>query len=303
MEEWFFLGKIILGAILFLLVLNELLLRCYISARTERGALAMTVILYKLGLGIISDILGEEVKDGKSAIRAAARYVLHIRHLSGLRNKFPDIRLAISVKLSQLGLKFDKKLARRMILKIYKDCLDRGIELEIDIEGPETIEDTLACVLPLARFGGEFRQAVASNQLKSEKFLVALARRGIKIRLVKGAYKGDYRDKDAIKFNYWKFAEIAKSYGLDTAYGSHDLEMLSWVQKIWGGRVQKLFGVHMFGPKDWIYMTWGSRKDARPYLKRRFKEGIRPSLFFTFIRNIPESLIWRLRYAPLSFFY
>lgn len=301
MSELYLLS--LLGLMLAFALAPLILFFCYVAARTEYGALRMAIILHKLGYGVISDILGEEAKNKQMARRAAARYILRLRNFSRLKEQYPEMRLAISVKPSQFGLKLDKKIARRHLLTIYKACLDRDIGMEIDIEGPETIEDTKNCVLPLTRLGNTFRQAVAANQSGSEKFFHELAKRGIKIRLVKGAYPGDYRDPDAIKLNYLRLTHIARQFHTDIAYGTHDLKLLREAEGIWPGTWQRLFGIMMFKKGGWIYAPDGEIKNAFRFLYRRAKEGVRPSVFLNFIRNIPEALLWRLRYAPFSFFY
>ena len=305
---WIYLA---LGVFITLAVFRELLFICYIAARSERGALKMIVVFHKLGIkqkkaiGVISDILGEEVTDKKTAIRATARYILHLRHLAKLRAKNPGIRLAIAVKLSQLGLKFDILLARRLLKKIYYACIVGGVRLEIDMEGPETMTDTLEVIKPLMRLGHDFRVAVPANQSKSRVVFRELARRGIGARIVKGAYLGDYRDEDAISFGYLRFACEAKRYNNNTAYGTHNIRLLKESQAIWPGVSQMLFGVFMKYHADERYMPWTrnwSRKDAKKFMRRRMQEGIRPKTILLFLRNIPDSFLWRLRHAPLSFF-
>lgn len=305
MGEWQAWTYLALGGLITLAVFRELLFICYVAARGERGALKMIVVFYKLGVGIISDILGEEVTDKKTAICSAARYILHLRHLSELRVSRPNMRLAIAVKLSQIGMKVDKNLARRLLKKIYKTCLAYDIRLEIDVEGPETFRDALDIIKSLVRIGHNFRAAVSANQSDSEWFFLELAKLGIWIRLVKGAYPGDYQDADAICFNFLHFAHEAKKYNLNTAYGTHDSTLLNNAQSIWGGAEQMLFGVFMNYAAKWRYMPWTwnwSRKDAKRFMRRRMQEGIHPKTILLFLRNIPESLLWRLRCAPLSFF-
>ena len=299
---WLFMA---LGALAVAAVFRELLFICYIAARSEWGALKMILVFYRLGIGVISDILGEEVTDKKTAIRATARYILHLRHLAELRAKNPKIHLAIAVKLSQLGMKFDILLARRLLKKIYQACIISGVRLEVDMEGPETMTSTLEIIRPLVRMGHDFRVAVPANQSKSKMAFRELAKRGIGVRIVKGAYQGDYRDEDAISFNYLRFACEAKKYNNDTAYGTHNVWLLKEARAIWPGISQMLYGIFMNYPADERYMPWTwnwSRKDAKRFMRRRMQEGIRPKTILLFLRNIPESLLWRLRHASFSFF-
>ncbi len=302
MGIWQFLAA--LGGIISLSVVIELLLKCYIAAFTEKGALAMVLALEKRGLQVISDILGEAVSDVRAARRNTARIVIHLRHLARLKRQSPETQRAVSIKLSHIGLSLGPGLVRKNLKRIYRACQYYDIDLEIDMEGPEAIEDTISIARSLLRFGNEFRQAIQANQTKSRNAVLVCGRYNIKIRLVKGAYPGDITSAE-IDENFCKLAALAKEFDLDVAYGSHDLTLIARVQAIYAGEVQMLFGIRMWeqsGLAEKCYMAWGPRLKGIWFWLRRVKEGARPNVFWMFLRNIPESLIWRIRYAPLTFF-
>lgn len=306
LEGWFFSNvKMSLLLVLPLLfAISGLLLKCYVAAQTEKGALRMMVVLHLLGFGVISDLLGEAVVYARSANRNTARLILHMRRMAALRGKHPDIRLALAVKPSMIGLKINKPLARRNLQRIHRASQKYGLRLEIDMEGPEMMDATVEIVRSLLRQGYNFRQVIQANQKKSGRLMTICGMLHISVRLVKGAYRGDIKDRGEIDANYLELARLAEHYSLDTAYGTHDKKLLNRAQTAHKGTVQKLFGVRMFDlPADEIYMAWGPPKRAWRFLFRRIKEGVRPAVLIMFLRNIPESLFWRIRHAPLSFLY
>lgn len=305
MDAWFFSSAV--GCLLLLLLtLNEALLKCYVAARSEKGVLRMMIILHRLGFGIISDILGESVSTPAAARKNTARIILHARRMAKLRQEYSTMRLAIAVKPSMIGLSIDKQLARRNLRKIYRTLLEYSVRLEIDMEGGETINDTIDLTRSLIRYPygpHTLRQAIPANQQESRRAISICGNLGISVREIKGAYPGDIEGLAAINESYVELTAVAMEYGLDIAYATHDLALLKKVQEIYQGTVQKLFGIRMFDmPADDIYMPWGGLFDAWRFLLRRVREGVRPNVFTMFLRNVPESLYWRLRYAPLTFF-
>ena len=282
-------------------------LLCYVAAKNERDALAMTVVLHKLGLGVISDILGEEVTTEQAAKKAMIRYSRHIRHLSVLRTSYPDIRLAVSIKLSQLALKFDKMFCRKLTRMIFWEAVVRGVRLEIDAEGPETTDDTMDVIKSLVRFGNNFRVAIPANQKKSIQCIHICLSRGVGVRIVRGAYTGDIGGADAIDANFLRLVAIAKEYApwVDCAIGTHHTSRIKRAKGILPDcMVQMLWGIRMFLQEKaalWTYMPWVKDTDAGPFYIRRIREGVEPNVVVLFSLNFFESLLWRVLRAPKTF--
>lgn len=282
---------------------------CYVAAKNERAALEMAVVLHTRKLGVISDILGEEVKTKDAAVRAAKVYIRHLRHLAALRKSYPDIRLAISMKLSQLGLKFDIMLCRRLVFWIFREAVAHGVQLEVDMEGPETIDATMNVVRAMVRHGNNFRVAIPANQKKSERCIRICFGRGIGVRIVRGAYPGDIQGNKAIGTNFLRLVAVAKEYAplVDCAIGTHHRKRIRYSKEIFSGiRIQMLWGIRMFLQEkvaEWTYMPWGKDEDAGPFYVRRVQEGMEPNVIVLFGLNFFESLLWRALRAPKTFWH
>jgi len=284
--------------------------RCYVAGETEAEALEMARRLHSCGFGVISDILGEAVTSDESALRYALRYVSHMNHVSEILRENPDTRFDVSAKLSSFGIRFNPKLAFLLSGRILNEASRRGIELQIDMEGPELMSQTIAIVYDLIRDfrlrnpgkSVPLRLALPANQLQSHAVFSQIARTGVRIRVVKGAYAGDIPDK-SINDYFLNLLHRAVAHGADTAMGTHDKENI--IEKAWNNhpelKLQGLFGVRMFyqeklarsGRGNYIYMPWGSVDDAFLYLSRRIKEGIRPKVLALFLMNVIESIVWR----------
>ncbi len=290
--------------------------RCYIGGATEKEATAMIAVLYRNRFGIISDILGEAVTSCDTAETMAARYIAHLRTLGVLKQRYPGIRLAISAKPTSFGIHRDRELARFLAIRVAEAAFDRGIGFEIDIEGPETIDRTIHFVAELAASpelrrhrirGCAPRLAIPANQAGARRLLGYARSLGIKVRIVKGAYRGVIVRPHEIDRNFLALTHEALAAGLDTAVGTHDRRHI--IEQLFPseGRLslQGLFGVRMLyqtelarsGFGNWVYLPWGSVDDAFRYLVRRIEEGIRPRTMILFAVNILESLLWRITYA------
>lgn len=278
------------------------LLYCYVAGNTEKEALQMILILHGKGLGVISNLLVEEVTDLETAVRAAKTFACHILRLGGLRKQIPDIRLAVSIKLTSLGLKFDRKLAARLSRWLFQVAQFTGIGFEIDIEGPDTFEDALEVIKTLACEGKPFRVALAANQTFTDRLLDVCLSCHLPVRIVKGAYAGDIRRGRDIDENFLNLFSLARSRNLDVAPATHDKKLLKRIAELCGGwfslNIQMLFGVRMFWQekqKVWTYMPWGEAADK--FLTRRLEEGVRFKVLSLFLINLFEMLIWRARHA------
>ncbi|OGG44949.1 hypothetical protein A2673_00475 [Candidatus Kaiserbacteria bacterium RIFCSPHIGHO2_01_FULL_50_13] len=293
------------------------LFKCYVAGETEEEALEMVSVLHKLGFGVISDILGEDITTKAAALANCERYVRHIRNLKNLRGHYPDIRLSISLKLSSLGMNISPSFAECLLVDTAHEAFSHGIGLEIDMEGPETMDMTVKLVenimknkaLQAYACGGFApRLALPANQKCSAQYLGIIKKCGSKIRIVKGAYQGEIRNRDEITARFIELVKNASRLGIDTAAGTHDKRNIIEPLLSNGNfvAIQGLFGVRMFyqerlareGYGNCMYMPWGNHENAFLYLLRRFKEGIRPSVLVLFGINIIESLLWRIRRAP-----
>lgn len=281
---------------------KKILLRCYVAGATEEEALQMILVLHGKGLGVISNLLVEEVTNQETAIHVAKTYTCHILRLGEFRKQISNIRLAVSIKLTSLGLKFDRPLTARLSKWLFHIAQFAGIGFEIDIERPDTFEDALEVIKILACEGKPFRVALAANQTFSDKLLEVCLSCNLPVRIVKGAYVGDIKRGRDIDENFLNLFSLARSRNLDVAAATHNKKLLKRITELCGEwfslNIQMLFGVRMFWQqkqKVWTYMPWG--READKFLARRLEEGVRFKVLLLFIINVFEMLVWRAKHG------
>lgn len=276
------------------LLFRKMALLAYVAGETEEEALRMIVALHRAGYGVVSDILGEAVNDAESAKKAADTYGDHLLQLYALNNRYPNMRLAISVKLSQLGLQFDQEKAGRHAIEIFQCARECTIGFQIDMEGPDLIDAIMTVVHELSKIDTGFYLAISANYARSLAVLYECAHYyGIRgVRIVKGAYKGSITQQKHIDENYLRIVAKAKECGLEVILGTHDEKLECRARELCpDAELHMLLGVRPYARKDGIYMPWGSER--KKYFARRLKEGIRPRVLFLFVRNIWKARRWR----------
>src|SRR3989344_1684121 len=92
----------------------------------------------RCGIATALDHLGENVKERAGAGKAARAYANILREISR-----SGLNADISIKLSQLGLAIDKKLALRYALMIVREARRLGVMVEVDMESSKYTQDTL----------------------------------------------------------------------------------------------------------------------------------------------------------------
>jgi len=178
-------------------------------------------------ISCVIDPLGEYSRTAEQAEAAFQSYIDTIKKLSQC-----DIPSSLAVKPSAIGINFDRKLATDLMLKIFDQAGPEKISIEIDIEGTPTVE----AICQLAR-------ECATSRFKSTLALQAYLERtaddikmaidsGIRVRLVKGAYKGDTEDFSVIQQMFLKrFFELNQS-GAAFDLGTHDPDLLQQITRM-----------------------------------------------------------------------
>lgn len=284
---------------------------CYTLGVGEAQALGKIEKLLAAGFDVISDPVGEEIKELFDARRAVRSTWRHMKRLGVLRKKYPDRYIAIAIKPSRFGAKLDLRYAKRYIRTLFIVAIRRDLGFEIDMEGKELMRGTLDIARSLLREGNTHWLALPANQTESRRILIRAVQSGLhNFRLVLGAYQGDIKKYHEIDRNYLALARLVKEHDADAAYATHKESRLHEAGTIDPtARTQMLYGVCMKlqtqlvlsrkygGPRHIIYGPWAeNEEDAFGYLLRRAQEGIRLNVILLFLRNIVESRKWRKQF-------
>jgi proline dehydrogenase len=159
--------------------------RRFIAGETLDEAIAAARAIQSRGMGVTLDQLGEGVTTLAAADAATRVYLEMISAIvaSGVERN-------ISVKLSQLGLDIDRAICTDNVRKILEASQPQGFFVRIDMEASPTVPMTLEIIDTLWEHGYRHLGPVLQAALyRSEADARALSEKGMRIRIVKGAYK------------------------------------------------------------------------------------------------------------------
>lgn len=249
------------------------------------------------GIGGILDLLGEGVKDPAGAEAAADEYLRSVKRIEAT-----GIDTTVSVKLTQLGLGFDKGQCIDHLRLLAAEAQAIGTYVEIDMEQNDHVTDTIDVYRALRADFPSLRLAVQAYLRRTPADLESLRDIPPRIRLVKGAYseppevafqKAIEIDKQYRFLTDWLFA-----HGDDPGIATHDSKLIHHTKQVaeQSGKpvdsfeIQMLFGIRrelqqqlaQQGHRVRVYVPFGSA--WYPYLMRRMAE--RPANLRFFLRAV-----------------
>ena len=249
------------------------------------------------GIGGILDLLGEGVTDPAGAQAAADEYMRSIKRIEET-----GIDTTVSVKLTQLGLAFDKGRCIDHLRLLAAEAQAVGTLVEIDMEQVEYVTDTIEVYRALRTDFPQLRLAIQAYLRRTPADLESLKDIPPRIRLVKGAYseppEAAFQKAKEIDGQYRYLMDWLFALGADPGIATHDSELIlhakdvaQQMQKpIDSFEIQMLYGIRRDlqqqlaeqGYRVRIYVPFGSA--WYPYLMRRMAE--RPANLRFFLRAV-----------------
>lgn len=247
------------------------------------------------GLTVSLDLLGEEVHDRESALLAADRYIESIDRIAS-----DGIAGNISIKLTQLGLAFDRGLALQSLERLATRAGEIGCTVSIDMEASEFTDATVDVYETAQRNHGNLGLCLQAYLHRTPEDLERLIPLGGHIRLCKGAYveppRIAFQSDDDVDAAFARLLE--RLMGVDDvmpAIATHDGRLIDLTLKLAARRtarweIQMLYGVRPglqselveAGNPVRVYVPFGSEWYA--YLTRRLAE--RPANLTFFARAL-----------------
>lgn len=236
-------------------------------------------------IGGILDLLGEGVSNTAGTEIAANDYTEAVK-----RVQEADLQTTVTVKLTQLGLAFDKGACIDHVRKLAVEAQAVGTTVEIDMEQAKYVDDTLDLYRLLRRDFPDTRVAIQAYLRRTPSDLESMRELRPKVRLIKGAYAEEHdiafpRRKE-IDAQYAALTEWLLDYGTDPAIATHDHRLIDHAvgSAIKRGidkssyEIQMLYGVRRDmqerlaenGHRVRVYVPYGSA--WYPYLMRRIAE-------------------------------
>jgi proline dehydrogenase len=257
----------------------------FVAGENLESAIQTIKDLNSRGVGGILDLLGEGVTSLDGAEAAADDYLQAVKRINET-----GIDTTISVKLTQLGLGFDKGACIDHLRRLSAEARGVGSSLEIDMEQSAYVSDTLDVYRLLQSDFDELRLAVQAYLRRTPVDLQLMALIRPRIRLVKGAYAEPpavaFQKRREVDAQYAFLVDWLFDQGTDPAIATHDGRLLEHAQRAasrtgagkQGFEIQMLFGIGRElqerlareGYRVRVYVPYGSA--WYPYLMRRLAE-------------------------------
>jgi proline dehydrogenase len=238
------------------------------------------------GFRLTLDYLGEAVTTVRQAVEAARQYVrlMDLVVASGIERN-------ISVKLSQLGLAIDRATSVDNMRRILEPAERHGFFVRIDMEGSAYTESTMAVFDTLWRLEHRNVGIVLQSALyRTEQDLRRMNELGVRVRLVKGAYREPasiaHQQRADVDAAYLRQMRLLLDHGTYPAFATHDEAVLTEVRSYAAERgiardrfeFQMLYGVRRDlqtafvadGYRVRVYVPFG--EEWFPYFMRRLGE-------------------------------
>ena len=256
------------------------LVKRFIAGHTLESAKPVINKLIEDGYEVSVDYVGEESKNSLDCYKAKHQYIRII-------NSFPNKKIDISIKPSQLGVHINPKRAIGLMAFIAKMANKKGHTIRLDMEDSRVTDITIDLAILLNKRFGNVGVAIQANLLRTAVDLQRLIKNNISVRLVKGAYKESekiacqhYFDISACFYNY--AASLYANKANKPAIATHDEELLEDIEQLIPNPkffdYEFLYGIRRDlqenyknkGHKVRIYVPFG--ENWLPYTLRRLKE-------------------------------
>jgi proline dehydrogenase len=272
--------------------------RRFIAGETVGEAVQVARRLEGQGLSQTLDYLGESVGTSAEADRVTRDYLVILDKIvaSGVGRN-------ISLKLTQLGLDLDRVTALDNLRRILEPATTHGFFVRIDMENSPYTDVTLDIVETLWGLGYRNIGVVLQSALyRSEADLTRMLTLGIRVRLVKGAYREPasvaHQLKADVDAAYIRMATTLLERGTFPALATHDVDIIDQAKRIATERgvakdrfeFQMLYGIRRDLQSSLVAEGYGMRvyvpfgRQWFPYFMRRL--GERPANVAFVLRSV-----------------
>jgi proline dehydrogenase len=276
-------------------------LRRFMPGERLEDAIEAARILREQGLSTIFTRLGENLTDSSQAHLVVEHYIDVLHRITAL-----NLPTVISVKLTQLGLDFDREFCFENLCRIIETAPPEDI-VWVDIESSPYVDATLDIYRRARALHANVGVCLQAYLYRTAKDLESLLPLGPGIRLVKGAYKEPpeiaFPRKRDVDENYFQLASTmlgdeAQKQGMRAVMGTHDRNLIQRIQQLARERglsknsleFHMLYGIQRAeqsrlaadGWRAGVLISYG--KDWFPWYMRRLAE--RPANLLFVLRNI-----------------
>jgi proline dehydrogenase len=271
--------------------------RRFVAGEELDDAIDATRALNQRGMHVSLDHLGENVAEAKEAQAAAQAYITILDRI-----KQAGVDANISIKLTALGLDISQELCEQNVSSILEHAAQFQFFVRIDMEGSAYTEKTVDITMRMHRMYEHVGTVIQSCLHRSKQDVEQLVAQGVRVRLVKGAYKEPhqvaFQQKSEVDQNFVRLMRPLLLHGNYPAIASHDEAIINATCKFArengidksAFEFQMLYGIRRDlqeklvkqGYHMRVYVPYGSQ--WYPYLMRRMAE--RPANLVFVMSNV-----------------
>lgn len=261
--------------------------RRFIAGDSLAEAMVIAEELATRGMSVSLDFLGESTKARQEAEQACSMYSQIVKAIAASPN---CEKINISIKLTQCGLDIDSSWAEDNYRQLLWQAAESETFVRVDMESTDYTDRTIAMVEKVFLDFKNTGTVLQSYLRRSKEDTKKMARQGIRIRVVKGAYLEPEQltvaDKAATDRQYVEMAKHLMQEGNYPAIATHDekiiLELKAWAaeqgiakerfewQMLYGIRRDLQDSLHAEGYNVRVYIPFGD--SWYPYFTRRLAE-------------------------------
>ena len=199
----------------------------FVAGQTQADALDSVAKLNADGFEATVSYLGEAVETEDRARAAAAELASLVREA-----RARGLRTGVSVKLTQLGLAFDRALAEELLGFVIDAAREAGSFVRIDMEDSRYTQATLDVFERVRQAHPQVGVVIQAYLNRSRADIEALAGSDASVRLVKGAYREPasvaLQSKQDVDAAYLELVEayFDRASSARLAIATHDVRMV-----------------------------------------------------------------------------
>ncbi len=241
------------------------------------------------GISLTLDHLGENVTSLEEAEASSNVYLRALDELCG-----HEINGNVSLKLSQFGIDISEQACRANVERVVARAKALGNFVRVDMESSEYTDRTLQLVTDLHAQHGAVGTVIQAYLYRSEKDIEMLCRRGIRVRLCKGAYleppEVAFQAKAGVDRNFVQLMRILLVDGTYPAIATHDEKII--------GEAENFVCARNIPPESFEFqMLYGIRRDLQ---RRLVTQGYRLRLYVPFGKAWYPYFMRRLAERPAN---
>jgi len=203
----------------------------WIAGKDMKSGLAAAGEANRKGFFALMNFLGEDVTEAQLAGSQTNEYFTLQKAIAE-----GDTQGAVSVKLTQLGLLVDERVAAERLQGLASNAASLGQQLWLDMEGSKFTDKTIEMYLQVLQTNKNVGLALQAYMRRSEKDLSSLLDAGAKVRLVKGAYREDaqtiFKSRKEVSENYSKLMLKLFERGEDFTIATHDSKLIDEARRL-----------------------------------------------------------------------